>query len=101
MSHSIVSGGFLPFGGRLGRRCGLGRSRARLALRRHPVVSRWEVRAQDELALETARLQASVCLGDLIEGDPLGDAQRGERELPITKSAASCRTGRDVALASR
>jgi hypothetical protein len=33
-------------------------------------VSRREVRAQDELALE-----ATVCLGDLIEGDPLGDAR--------------------------
>jgi len=34
-----------------------------------------EVRAQDELALETARLETAVCLGDPIEGDPLGDAR--------------------------
>jgi len=55
------------FGSRLGRRG------ARLALRPHPVASRRELRAQDELALETARLETAVCLGDLIEGDPLGD----------------------------
>jgi hypothetical protein len=29
--------------------------------------TRWEVRAQDELALETTRLQTAMCLGDLIE----------------------------------
>ena len=28
---------------------------------------RWEIRAQDELSLETPRLQTAVCLGDLIE----------------------------------
>ena len=39
------------------------------------VASRREVRAQDELALETARLNAAVCLGDLIEGDPLSDVR--------------------------
>ena len=54
---------------------GLDGSGARLALRRHPVASRREVRAQDELALETARFETAVCLGDLIEGDPLGDAR--------------------------
>jgi hypothetical protein len=48
---------------------------ARLALRRHSVASRREVRAQDELALETARLETAVCLGDLIEGNPLSDAR--------------------------
>jgi hypothetical protein len=32
-------------------------------------------RAKDELALETARLEPTMCLGDLIEGDPLGDAR--------------------------
>jgi hypothetical protein len=42
---------------------------------RQPVASRREVRAQDELALETARLETAVCLGDLIEGDPLGDTR--------------------------
>ena len=31
--------------------------------------------AQDELALKTARLETAVCLGHLIEGDPLGDAR--------------------------
>src|ERR1700732_5019480 len=51
----------------------MGRSGARLALRQHPVASRRELRAQHELALETARLKTAVCLGDLIEGDPLGD----------------------------
>jgi hypothetical protein len=39
-------------------------SRPRLALRRHPVTSRREVRAQDKLALETARLETAVCLGE-------------------------------------
>ena len=38
-------------------------SGSRLALRRHPVAPRREVRAQDELALETARLETAVCLG--------------------------------------
>jgi hypothetical protein len=57
-----------------------GESTARLALRRHPVATRREVRAQDELALETAPLETApletaVCLGDLIEGDELGDAR--------------------------
>ena len=50
-------------------------SRARLPLKRHSVASLPEVRAQDELALEAARLETAVCLGDLIEGDPLGDAR--------------------------
>src|SRR6266699_5923231 len=56
-----------------GHPSGLDGSGARLALRRHPVASRRKVRAQDELALETARLETAVCLGDLIEGDPPGD----------------------------
>jgi hypothetical protein len=51
-------------------RSGRGRSvDARLAPRRHPVASRREVRAQDELALESTRLETAVCVGDLIEGD--------------------------------
>ena len=58
-----------------GRERGLDVSGARLTLRRHAVASRREVRAQDKLALETARLETAVCLGDLIEGDPLGDAR--------------------------
>src|SRR5262245_8392560 len=45
------------------------------ALRRYPLASRGEVRAQDELALETARLETAVRLGDIIEGDPLGHAR--------------------------
>src|SRR5262245_58301425 len=52
---------------------GLGGSGARRAQR--PVASRREGPAQDELALETARLETAVCLGDLIEGDPLGNAR--------------------------
>jgi hypothetical protein len=36
---------------------------------------RSEVRAQDELAVETAHLKTPVCLGDLIERDPPGNAQ--------------------------
>ncbi|AMY07926.1 hypothetical protein LuPra_01110 [Luteitalea pratensis] len=39
-----------------------------LALRRQPVASKWEVRAQHELAFETARLDTAVCVGDLVEG---------------------------------
>ena len=54
---------------------GVDRSGSRLVPRRHPVVWRRKVRAQDELALKTPRLDAAVCLGDLIEGDPLGDAR--------------------------
>src|SRR5439155_15291817 len=60
---------------RSGRGRGLDGSGARLARRRHPVASRREVRAQDELAVETARLETAVCLGNLIEGDPLSDAR--------------------------
>jgi hypothetical protein len=76
--------------------------RARLALSRHPVASR-EVRAQDELALETARRETAMCLGDLIEGDPLGDARLDGRELPTALRAAPGPPGtrRDVAPASR
>ena len=58
---------------RSGRGCGHGP--ARLALGQHPVAARRELRAQDELALKTARLKTAVCLGDLIEGDPLGDTR--------------------------
>src|SRR5690349_3618997 len=61
--------------GRSGRGRGLDGSGARLALRRYPVASRREPRAQDELALETACLETAVRLDDLIEGDPLGDAR--------------------------
>jgi hypothetical protein len=50
-----------------------------------------EVRAENELALETARLETTVWLSDLIEGDPLGDArtehgafvQSSKKELPL------------------
>jgi hypothetical protein len=67
-------------------------------LKRHPVASRREVRAQDDLALETARLETAVCLGHLIEGDPLGDArpdgagcQQAEEPLqPRCTQAARC-----------
>jgi hypothetical protein len=48
---------------------------AQRALRRHPVAPRWQVRAQHQLAFETARLDSAVCIGDLVEGDPLGDAR--------------------------
>jgi hypothetical protein len=44
-------------------------------MRRHLVLPRREVRAQDELALETARLKAAVSLGDLVEGDPICDVR--------------------------
>jgi hypothetical protein len=40
-----------------------------------------EVRAQNELALETTRLETTVWLSDLIEGDPLGDARHGARSV--------------------
>src|SRR5262245_37185023 len=57
---------------------------------RHLVWPRWRIRAQDELALETARLETAVCLGDLIERDPLGDTgsdgascQQAEEPLQI------------------
>ena len=36
---------------------------------------RRKVRAQDELALETTRLETAVGLDGLIEGDALGDAR--------------------------
>jgi len=50
-------------------------SGARSARRRLAVASRRNVRAQDELAFETARLKTAVCLGDLIERNPRGDAR--------------------------
>jgi hypothetical protein len=62
-------------GGALGGEGQAGASRRNERLKRHPVASRLEVRAQDDLALETARLETAVCLGDLIEGDPLGNAR--------------------------
>src|SRR6516162_3418925 len=34
-----------------------------------------KLRAQDELAVETAGLDTAVCLGDPIKGDPLGNAR--------------------------
>jgi hypothetical protein len=37
--------------------------------------SRGEIRAKHELAFETASLEATVSIGDLLEGDPLGDAR--------------------------
>jgi hypothetical protein len=51
-------------------------------------VSRRELWAQDELALETARFEAAVSLGDLVEGDPIGDmrpdgASCQETEQPL------------------
>src|SRR5262249_55466841 len=42
---------------------------------RHPAEMGRKVRAQDEFAVETARLDAAVGLSDLIEGDPPGDAR--------------------------
>src|SRR5262249_32257866 len=58
-----------------GRGRGLDGSGARLALSRRAVASQRQIRAQHELAIETARLETAVRLGDLIEGDPLGDAR--------------------------
>src|SRR5215472_18919650 len=76
--------------GRSGRGRGVGGSGLRLSLRRLAIASWREVRAQHELAVETARLETAVCLGDLIEGDALGDAwpdgascQQAEEPLQI------------------
>ena len=44
------------------------RSRRNWAWLIHPVTSRREVRTQDELAIEAARLETSVGFDDLIEG---------------------------------
>src|SRR5262249_56096179 len=44
-------------------------------LSRYPVALGRKVRAQNELALETARFKTAVCLDDFIEGNPLGDAR--------------------------
>ena len=61
--------------GRSGRACGINASGLRIALRQLPVASWREVRAQDELAVETSRLETAMGLGDLIEGEALGDAR--------------------------
>src|SRR5262245_16119418 len=39
------------------------------------IASPREIRAQDGLALEAARLETAVGVGDLVEGDALGDAR--------------------------
>ncbi len=39
----------------------------------NPVAAWREVRAEHELALEAARLEAAMGLGDPVEGDALGD----------------------------
>src|SRR4029450_10657183 len=51
------------------------RQAGRQALNRYVVASQWKVRAQHELALETPGLDTAVCVGDLVERDPLGDAR--------------------------
>src|SRR5262249_1109319 len=78
-------------------------SEARLAPRRHLVAPRREVRAQDELALETAHFETVVCVGDLIEGKSARRRAAGWRELPTGRRAAPGPPGtrQDVAPASR
>ena len=41
--------------------------------RRSALASRGQIRAQDELALKATPLKPAMCLGDLVEGDSLGD----------------------------
>src|SRR3954454_21952780 len=69
---SRMTGGHIVLSPRGHRRDERGAQRV---LRRHPVASQWQVRAQHQLAFETARLDSAVCVGDLVEGDPLGDAR--------------------------
>ena len=76
--------------GRSGRAWGVDGSGLRMALRQLPVASWWEVWAQDELAVETSRLETAMGLGDLIEREALGDArldgascQQAEKPLQI------------------
>ncbi len=45
--------------------------------RRSPGRVAREVRAEDELTIEPTRLEATVCLDDLIKRDPLGDTRLG------------------------
>ena len=49
-----------------------------------PDSARREIRAENEPALEAARLETAVRVGDLIERDPLGDARadRAGRQHP-------------------
>src|SRR5689334_17936535 len=84
-----------------GRGSGLAES-GDIVLCRPLLASRWEVRAQYELAVETAGLETAVCLRDLIEADPLGDARpdgasRQQAEEPLQNPPG---TTRDVAPAS-
>jgi hypothetical protein len=37
------------------------------------LTSQREIRTEDEFALESTRLKAAVCLGDLVKGDSIGD----------------------------
>jgi len=46
-----------------------------LAATRHPIARRRQLGAQDELAVDTARLETAVRVGDFVERDALGDAR--------------------------
>src|SRR5262245_39890376 len=66
-------------------------------------VSRWKIWAQDEFTLETARFETPVCVGDLVEGDPLGDArldgvrcQQAEESLQILSEPGGMARAHDV-----
>jgi hypothetical protein len=45
------------------------------------VVARRQLRTENQLSFETPRLEAPMCLGDVIQGDALGDATR---RYPLT-----------------
>jgi hypothetical protein len=62
------------------------------------VAPRRQVWAQDELVFETAHFEMAVCLGDLIGGDPLGDAgsdgacyQKAEDSLQVVTEPSRIR----------
>jgi hypothetical protein len=61
-------------------------SRGCLLLRRHAIAAWRQVRAQDELALEPARLEAAMSFGDLEE---IRSATRG-RIVPAASRPNSC-----------
>jgi hypothetical protein len=39
------------------------------------VTSRWQLRTEDELSIETASLETAVCVADVLEGNTLRDAR--------------------------
>jgi hypothetical protein len=51
------------------------------------VASRWEIRAQHELALETAGFETSVRLGNFVQRDSFRYARLDDNPWPVKRTA--------------